>query len=89
MPTNSCATDGSPIPGDAVLPTPEELTVALRERIAERRSDELDRGMTLKMPPRDGFRAMVRDPDGAIIEFHQIGERKAPAEPWLSMADGA
>lgn len=49
----------------------------------------LDRGMTLKMPPRDGFRAMVRDPDGAIIEFHQIGERKAPAEPWVSMADGA
>ena len=49
----------------------------------------LDRGMTLKMPPRDGFRAMVRDPDGAIIEFHQIGERKAPAEPWTSMADGA
>ena len=49
----------------------------------------LDRGMTLKMPPRDGFRAMVRDPDGAIIEFHQMGERKAPAEPWLSMADGA
>ena len=49
----------------------------------------LDRGMTLKMPPRDGFRAMVRDPDGAIIEFHQIGERKTPAEPWISMADGA
>src|SRR5690606_26945066 len=49
----------------------------------------LDQGMTLKMPPRDGFRAMVRDPDGATIEFHQIGELKAPAEPWASMADGA
>ncbi len=49
----------------------------------------LDKGMTLRMPPRDGFRAMVRDPDGATIEFHQIGERKTPAEPWISMADGA
>jgi lactoylglutathione lyase len=49
----------------------------------------IDRGMTLKMPPRDGFRAMVRDPDGAVIEFHQAGERKVPAEPWLSMPDGA
>jgi lactoylglutathione lyase len=48
----------------------------------------LDKGMKLNMPPRDGFRAMVRDPDGAVIEFHQIGERKAPVEPWLSMADG-
>lgn len=48
----------------------------------------LDRGYTLRMPPRDGFRAMVRDLDGATIEFHQMGERKAPAEPWISMPDG-
>lgn len=48
----------------------------------------LDKGVSLKMPPRDGFRAMVRAPEGAVIEFHQAGERKAPSEPWLSMADG-
>lgn len=49
----------------------------------------IDKGHTLKMPPRDGFRAMVRGPEGAVIEFHQMGERKAPQEPWLSMPDGA
>jgi lactoylglutathione lyase len=48
----------------------------------------LDKGFELKMPPRDGFRAMVRGPEGAVIEFHQAGERKVPQEPWLSMADG-
>lgn len=48
----------------------------------------LDKGHTLKMPPRDGFRAMVRGPEGAVVEFHQAGERKVPQEPWLSMADG-
>ncbi len=48
----------------------------------------LDKGYTLRMPPRDGFRAMVRDHDGATIEFHQKGERKAPVEPWVSMPDG-
>jgi hypothetical protein len=31
---------------------------------------------------------MVRGPEGAVIEFHQAGERKVPQEPWLSMADG-
>ena len=31
----------------------EELTAAMRERVAERRSDELDRGITLVGPHRD------------------------------------
>ena len=37
----------------ATLPTAAELTAAMRERVAERRSDELDRGMTLVGPHRD------------------------------------
>jgi DNA replication and repair protein RecF len=36
-----------------VLPTADELTAAMRERVAERRNDELDRGMTLVGPHRD------------------------------------
>jgi DNA replication and repair protein RecF len=37
----------------AALPTADELTAAMRERVAERRNDELDRGMTLVGPHRD------------------------------------
>jgi DNA replication and repair protein RecF len=43
--------------GGAITPGPQpsatELTAAMRERVAERRSDELDRGMTLVGPHRD------------------------------------
>ena len=35
------------------IPTAAELTAAMRERVAERRNDELDRGMTLVGPHRD------------------------------------
>lgn len=44
-------------------------------------------GHRFKVPPRDGFRALVHTPEGAVIEFHQAGERRAPAEPWVSMPD--
>jgi lactoylglutathione lyase len=44
-------------------------------------------GYRFKVPPRDGFRALVHTPEGAVIEFHQAGERKTPAEPWVSMPD--
>jgi DNA replication and repair protein RecF len=43
--------------GAAIAPGPQpsaaELTAAMRERVAERRGDELDRGMTLVGPHRD------------------------------------
>jgi DNA replication and repair protein RecF len=46
------AGDGARIePG--TQPTAAELTTAMRERVAERRGDELDRGMTLVGPHRD------------------------------------
>src|SRR5215213_8537841 len=47
------AGDGSALQPGATLPTAAELTAAMRERVAERRDDELDRGMTLVGPHRD------------------------------------
>ncbi|MGY1753956.1 DNA replication/repair protein RecF [Blastococcus sp. SYSU D01042] len=47
------AGDGAALLPGAVLPTADELTAAMRERVAERRGDELDRGMTLVGPHRD------------------------------------
>ena len=44
-----------------------------------------DKGVTINRPPRDGFMAFVRSPDGISIEFLQAGERLEPAEPWVSM----
>jgi DNA replication and repair protein RecF len=45
--------EGSGLAGGAALPTAAELSAALAERVADRRSDELDRGMTLIGPHRD------------------------------------
>ena len=42
-------------------------------------------GVTINRPPRDGHMAFVRSPDDISIEILQEGERKTPAEPWLSM----
>ena len=45
----------------------------------------MDNGVTINRPPRDGYMAFVRSPDGISIELLQKGEAKAPAEPWASM----
>jgi DNA replication and repair protein RecF len=47
------AGDGSPLRPGTPLPDVAELSAAVRERIAERRGDEVDRGMTLVGPHRD------------------------------------
>ena len=44
-------------------------------------------GVVINRPPRDGYMAFVRSPDGISIEILQKGEAKAPAEPWVSMAN--
>ena len=44
-----------------------------------------DGGVTIDRPPRDGFMAFVRSPDGISVELLQAGARLAPAEPWASM----
>jgi lactoylglutathione lyase len=45
----------------------------------------MDGGVTINRPPRDGWMAFVRSPDGISIELLQAGEKLAPAEPWASM----
>ena len=47
----------------------------------------MDKGVTINRPPRDGFMAFVRSPDGISIELLQKGEAKPKAEPWASMAN--
>ncbi|SFF06629.1 DNA replication/repair protein RecF [Blastococcus tunisiensis] len=47
------AGDGTAVTAETAVPSAAELTAAMRERIAERRGDELDRGMTLVGPHRD------------------------------------
>ena len=44
-----------------------------------------DKGVTINRPPRDGYMAFVKSPDGISIEILQKGEAKAPQEPWASM----
>jgi lactoylglutathione lyase len=44
-------------------------------------------GVTINRPPRDGYMAFIRSPDGISIELLQKGEPKAPAEPWASMGN--
>ncbi len=41
-------------------------------------------GVTINRPPRDGYMAFVRSPDGISVELLQNG-RLDPAEPWASM----
>lgn len=45
----------------------------------------MDGGVVINRPPRDGYMAFVRSPDGISIELLQEGEPLAPAEPWASM----
>jgi lactoylglutathione lyase len=44
-----------------------------------------DAGVTINRPPRDGWMAFVKAPDGISVELLQKGERLAPCEPWASM----
>jgi len=44
-----------------------------------------EHGATIARPPRDGWMAFVRSPDGISIELLQTGEPLPPSEPWRSM----
>ena len=44
----------------------------------------IDGGVTINRPPRDGYMAFVRSPDGISVELLQNG-RLEPREPWASM----
>ena len=45
----------------------------------------LDNGVTINRPPRDGYMAFIKSPDGISIELLQENERLSPLEPWASM----
>ena len=42
-------------------------------------------GVAVNRPPRDGYMAFIRSPDGISIELLQAGGPREPAEPWASM----
>jgi lactoylglutathione lyase len=42
-------------------------------------------GVIISRPPRDGYMAFIRSPDGISVELLQRGDALAPAEPWQSM----
>ncbi len=42
-------------------------------------------GVTINRPPRDGYMAFVRSPDGISVELLQKGGPLPAAEPWASM----
>ncbi len=44
----------------------------------------MEAGVTINRPPRDGYMAFVRTPDGISVELLQDG-RLPPQEPWASM----
>ena len=45
----------------------------------------IKKGVTINRPPRDGYMAFIKSPDGISIELLQEGEKQPPQEPWLSM----
>jgi lactoylglutathione lyase len=44
-----------------------------------------DGGVVINRPPRDGYMAFVRSPDGVSIELLQSGGALPAQEPWASM----
>ncbi len=45
----------------------------------------MDMGVDILRPPRDGYMAFVKDPNGISIELLQRGERKPSQAPWSEM----
>jgi Lactoylglutathione lyase and related lyases len=45
------------------------------------------KGVLINRPPRDGYMAFIRSPDGISIEFLQKGQPLEPQEPWVSMVN--
>lgn len=45
----------------------------------------LDKGVVINRPPRDGYMAFIRSPDGISIELLQEGSPLPPKQPWMDM----
>ena len=44
-------------------------------------------GVVILRPPRDGYMAFIKDPNGISIEFLQKGEALIPRSPWKDMTN--
>lgn len=55
------------------------------ENLYDKCQELVDKDVTILRPPRDGYMAFVRSPDGISIELLQDGKPLEPAEPWKSM----
>ena len=53
--------------------------------IYEKCQDLMDKGIIINRPPRDGYMAFIKSPDGISIELLQEGEKQPIKEPWTSM----
>lgn len=49
--------------------------------------DLMDSGIVINRPPRDGYMAFIKSPDGISIELLQKGEALSPNDQWLSMTN--
>ena len=45
----------------------------------------IDNGVEILRPPKDGYMAFIKSPDGISIELLQSGEKLPTIEPWASM----
>lgn len=45
----------------------------------------MDDGITINRPPRDGYMAFIKTPDGISIELLQKGKPLVPTSPWKEM----
>ena len=45
----------------------------------------MDKGVIIARPPRDGYMAFIKSPDGISLEILQKGEPLTLKEPWQSM----
>lgn len=54
------------------------------ENIYEKCQRLQEKGVTILRPPRDGYMAFIRSPDGISVELLQKGKRLEPKEPWQS-----
>lgn len=55
------------------------------ENIYETCQKLMDAGIIINRPPRDGYMAFIKSPDGISIELLQKGDALPAAEPWASM----
>ena len=54
------------------------------EDIYQKCEDLQNKGVTILRPPRDGYMAFIKSPDGISVELLQKGQPQPVKEPWKS-----